>query len=246
MKRAFTLIELVLVLVILAVVTHLAVRELGALQDGRREKAAQTQLEEIRVAAQAFLSDLGRLPRLVAETNAAGEEIKTLSELWKRPDWLPGGSVTNVGGQVLMAVGWRGPYLRLPTGAERLLDPWGNVIEQVDDGGCQRIFADATGQVTNICISARKEKCLSLIPDGGLSCALVVTVTGGGTDPVVRCYSRQEGQAVIVETSERVGNQFMFSGLTPGEKLVGVEGEDGAFVRPVTVKGPVTEVEVAP
>ena len=49
-KRGFTLIELVVVLAILALVTHLAVREMAHLRDNRLSQLADRQLGELRDA----------------------------------------------------------------------------------------------------------------------------------------------------------------------------------------------------
>ena len=49
-KLGFTLVELVVVLAVIAVLTHLAVRELSHLRDGKLAKVADRQLEEIRAS----------------------------------------------------------------------------------------------------------------------------------------------------------------------------------------------------
>lgn len=250
MRRGFTLIELVLVLVIVAVVTHFAVREFGAVEDGRRERTADAQLEAIRAAAARFLSDVGRLPRLVAETNGEGRVTWTLAELWRRPTGVPAYAVTNIGGRVLAGGGWRGPYLHLPFGRERLLDPWGNPMEAEDDAGLARLLAAADGTVTNVChygarASADACRSMPLAPDGGATCSLVV-VTPGGEASACRCYVPEDG--VVRERTGTAANasQVLFEGLTPGERLVRVADTNGAaVVRIVTAKGPSTIVEVA-
>ena len=164
MKRGFTLIELVVVLVILALLTHLAVRQLGAIQGEKRHELADRQLEQIRTAvwevsathaASGFLADLGRLPCAVAQTNEQGQMVGTLSELWDCPrnvqlsalrqavpSNLVGTAVADEG--VWVTCGWRGPYLRVPSGQTRLLDPWGNPLESIDDAGYSRLLT-ATG-----------------------------------------------------------------------------------------------------
>ena len=76
-KRAFTLVELVTVLAVIAIVTHLAVRELSHVRDAKLVQAADKQLETIRSSvydratceeATGFLADMGRLPRLADES----------------------------------------------------------------------------------------------------------------------------------------------------------------------------------
>lgn len=143
-RRGFTLLELVIVLAILAVVTAVATREVGHVQDQRRFEVSQAGLESLRNAVLGspleatadgaqqtvnFLADMGRLPRTAGATNL------NLSELWSNPgvpfDMRPAvsGSGVPVGEedpQVLVPGGWRGPYIRLPLGVETLRDGWGN------------------------------------------------------------------------------------------------------------------------
>lgn len=162
----FTLIELVVVLLILSLLTSLAVRELGHLRGTRQHAAAVRQLDELQSAvwqetpgaeASGFFADTGRLPRALAETNELGRTVLTLAELWRRPSSLPpfalrravasnlvcAASVksTLADESVIVPCGWRGPYLRLPTGRTRLLDPWGNPLESPDDAGYARLFS---------------------------------------------------------------------------------------------------------
>lgn len=147
-RAAFTLLELVVVLAILAVVTTLAVRSLDGLEDqGRYEKNVHG-FEELSAAVlgspddraadgtrtvSGFVADMGRLPRTVAD----GSGELTLAELWQYPgdnfkfdvrqaSVANGVPATLIDPQVYVAGGWRGPYLRLPTGAATWLDGWGN------------------------------------------------------------------------------------------------------------------------
>lgn len=164
-KRGFTLVELVVVLAVLGVVTHLAVRELAHLRDGRLFQAAGRQLGEIREAVYAarpgeepsgFLVDLGRLPRGVVETNGTDATSVSLRELWERPAGVrpyalrPATAENLVGptneladAEVHVGCGWRGPYVRLPAGGVRLVDAWGNRMENADDAGYDRLLGAA-------------------------------------------------------------------------------------------------------
>ncbi len=144
-SNGFTLLELVVVLAILAVVTTLALRSLGHLEDQKREEANREGLRELRDAVLGspndravdgspaiggFVADMGRLPRAVEIDGRL-----TLSELWLNPgagfdvrqalaeNGVPAGYED---GEVLVSGGWRGPYLRLPIGAGDWLDGWGN------------------------------------------------------------------------------------------------------------------------
>ena len=163
MKRGFTLIELMLVLFILALTAHLAVRELSVIRSVRLRDAADRQLDEIASAVYGetrdgptgFLSDMGRLP--VATHDDAGR--LTLSELYERPtgvgdyharpassDNLAPGAPREIADDALyIPCGWGGPYIRLPAGATRLSDPWGNPFETPDEAGLARLLGAVDG-----------------------------------------------------------------------------------------------------
>ncbi|MBR4170216.1 MAG: prepilin-type N-terminal cleavage/methylation domain-containing protein [Kiritimatiellae bacterium] len=169
MKRnGFTLVEMVVVIALLSLMAHLAVRQLSRQTDARRTAAANRQLEEIAAAVYAmdamgeptgFLVDTGRLPRALPGifTNLTEHIVPlTISELWRRPDDLPdyairpatpenlcvpeSDKVALADNSVRIPCGWRGPYLRLPTGKDRLVDPWGNPFETPDDAGYARLL----------------------------------------------------------------------------------------------------------
>jgi prepilin-type N-terminal cleavage/methylation domain-containing protein len=143
----FTLLELVVVLAILAIVTAVATRTLSQVEDQRRFESSQRGLEDLEAAilgsdedrapdgsriSGGFVADMGRLPRTVAN----GGQL-TLAELWLDPgtpfhfDARPAVAANGVDAadedpQVLVPGGWRGPYVRLPLGANNLKDGWGN------------------------------------------------------------------------------------------------------------------------
>ena len=148
-RAAFTLLELVVVLAILAVVTTLAVRSLDGLEDQSRYEKNVRGFDELSAAVlgspddraadgtrtvSGFVADMGRLPKAVADGNGN----LTLAELWKGPTdnrfkfnvWQAiavNCTPSNLADQeVVVPSGWRGPYLRLPIGTTTLLDGWGN------------------------------------------------------------------------------------------------------------------------
>lgn len=149
-SAAFTLLELLVVLAILAIVTALAVRSLDGVQDQHRYEANRTGFDQLKAAivgsdddrgsdgtrtVSGFVADLGRLPRTVTQS-IDDEPMLTLAELLERGP-IPEFAIRRATGieiadsadedpQVLVATGWRGPYLRLPLGAKTLLDGWGN------------------------------------------------------------------------------------------------------------------------
>lgn len=260
MKRGFTLIELAVVLVILALLTHLAVREFGTVLQGKMHKLADQQLESIRSAVwqtqasdepSGFLVDMGRLPLAQTETNTWGRTVFTLSELWKRPAGVPafalrpamasnlvsGVDAALADSSVLIPCGWRGPYLHLPFGRDRLLDPWGNPMETPDDAGYARLqstnqMAVAAGapvdavahwgsdarpdsSVTPPDDTARDSIC-PLVP-GSLSNTLFTTVVfPEATTGELRWYMPCGGAITGAVATATSSSTFVCSGVAPG------------------------------
>ena len=161
-QRGFTLIELTLVLFVLALSAHLAVRELSRQRARRLREAADSQLWEISSTllsgdcASGFLSDMGRLPAAIPVDPDDDTSPLSLRELWSRPDGLgeyrarPATAANLADGapsaladpDILVPCGWGGPYLRLPPTTTRLRDPWGNPIETPDSANLPRLFSD--------------------------------------------------------------------------------------------------------
>ena len=264
MKRGgFTLVELVVVLAVIAVLTHLAVRELSHLRDDRLSKAADRQLEEIRASvylrvpgeeATGFLADMGRLPRLADDvrTGRASRTAvtnSTLGELWLLPSGakpyavrqataenLVPGLESLVNAAVYVPTGWRGPYLRLPFGRTRLLDPWGNPVEKEDEAGLSRL-AVSNGFATAVSHFGPRaqpsgERRLSLVPDGGESSRLVVT-SASETPLAVAWYGPASGLVTGAAASVSAAAPAVFDGLTPGRRILFCNGVARAIdVRP--------------
>jgi len=238
MRRGFTLIEMVAVLFVLALTTHLAVRSCAHLLDAKRTQAADRQLETLRRAvydpetATGFLADTGRL---VMPTNG------TLAELWIRPPAMrPYGVRPATRANLVPAVqaledssvyvptGWRGPYLRLPLGQRELLDPWGNPIVTRDAAGFERVT------VTNGCAVAashygaaaleRDRRAGSLLPEGGAESRLVVRLVSAAETPPgeveYRWYGPADGLITGAVQTVVYPAAAVFDGLAPGERIV--------------------------
>lgn len=148
--------EMVAVLVVLAILTHLAVVQNGHVVRDRRNQAAAKMMGDIEEAVRNFQRDVGRLPRAV--TNELGN--LTLGELWERPEGIADYRLVSMdfngtpaaGGPVMIGRGWRGPYLKLPVGRTRLFDPWGNPMEVPAEGAGElpaRLFT-VDGANTNV------------------------------------------------------------------------------------------------
>ena len=230
MKGAFTFVELVVVLAIIAVMTHLAVREVSHVRDGRLAAAADSQLETVRDCAAGFLADTGRLPRA-----ADG----TLSELWSRPAGvlpyavreavstnLCGGTPARPG--VYVPTGWRGPYLRLPIGRSRLMDPWGNAVEAEDSAGLSRL-AVSNGFVVAVSHfgprgQAADGRTLSVVPERGASSRLFVTTTSASSTATASFeyawYGPADGLVTGAVVAASCPGTAVMEGLTPGRRVL--------------------------
>lgn len=103
----FTLIEILIVVVIIALLASLVVPNVAQHVGGARTTTAQTQIEMLGSALDAFQLDVGRYP-----TSAEG-----LGALRERPPTVP-------------VSRWRGPYLRRRVPA----DPWGAPYRYVSPG----------------------------------------------------------------------------------------------------------------
>jgi len=234
-KRGFTLIEMVVVLAIIALATHLAMRELSHLRDAKMERAADKQLESLRDASTAFLGDMGRL---VTATNG------TLSELWEMPagalpfavraavasNLVKGASSELADENVFVPTGWKGPYLRMPMGKTRLFDPWGNPIEAEDAAGLPRIeltnnaYASAVSHY-GATAQANGKRTLSLLPERGAESTLrikAVSVNGGvvADNVTYKWYGPSGGAITGAVLTVARGEYAVFHGLTPGRRIV--------------------------
>ena len=248
-KHGFTLVELVVVLAVIAILTHLAVRELSHLRDAKLTKAADAQLETIRTSvftpsgkrhiaqvadeeATGFLADMGRLPRLVDDM--------TLGELWTMPtnalpyavrpataeNLVPGlSSLANT--SVYVPTGWRGPYLRLPIGKSRLFDPWGNPVEREDAARLPRltISNDFIVAVSHYGPRAQREgiRTLSIQPDGGAASRLIVSTTSA-SDISVAWYGPAGGLITGATHTVSAAVPYTFEGLPPGTRILHYNG----------------------
>ena len=241
-QRAFTLVELVVVLAVISVLTHLAVRELSHMRDSKLAKAADRQLETLGESvfclkpgeeATGFLADMGRLPRLA--------DGATLGELWQKPasarlyavlaakaENMVHGAEPIADETVYVPTGWRGPYLRLPFGTSRLLDPWGNPIELKDDAGLARLwtsngFVIAAAHYGSAAQPSGMRKMPFLQNDVSTSRLIVNAVSSDASfagDVTYAWYGPADG--LITGAVKRVTypSAAVFEGLTPGRRIL--------------------------
>lgn len=143
----FTLLELVVVIAIMAVLSTVALRSMKGVASQSRFEATQRGLAQIRDAilgspddrqpngswvSRGFVADVGRLPRSLDELVYQPADVSSYSVGW---------SSTDTG--VLVAGGWRGPYVRLPIGATNLFDGWASayVVTNDDSGFVQAVVS---------------------------------------------------------------------------------------------------------
>lgn len=259
-RSAFTLLEMAIVLVILAVLTHLAVVRLD--QGTLKPAQARRLLTDIDRAIQGdpngvdaeghpvpngFLADMGRLPR-------------SLSELWQCPEGARSyGAHQSVDDpSVWVAGGWRGPYLKPRREGERLLDPWGNEIQALplEDGGIVLLSLGSDGSpnwdgvtesARDMAVTNSPSTCvLSVIPYfytiGNATNAVEAVETDGEARPtIVHGYSSSAGTILAQHSSVQTvasGVPVQVEGLTPGYGAFRIEREG--------IHGPVHPVVLHP
>jgi general secretion pathway protein G len=105
-NKAFTLVELLVVIMLLALIASVYVPKMFKGMDAQRKKLARTKMANIESAILTFQLDCGRLP----------DESVGLEELITRPADLEDK--------------WKGPYLK----KSELLDPWENPYIYVEEG----------------------------------------------------------------------------------------------------------------
>jgi len=138
-RAGFTLIELVVVLLILAVLTLVAVQSTENLVEQAHFEVTQRTLDNLQSAVAgdpaqgeavaSFMADMGRAPVVL---NLPAEA--RLGELWTPPTnpfMLFQARTAPSDADVRLLAGWRGPYLRLGVqlGSTRLLDGWGKPFD---------------------------------------------------------------------------------------------------------------------
>lgn len=240
MKKAFTLLELVVVLAVIAVLTHLATRELYHLRESKAQEKLVELMDGIASAIYSnsaepsgFIADMGRLPSAVDGT---------LSELWVAPtngrfyairratyDNLVEGAKSLENHNVYVPTGWRGPYLKLPGRVSRLYDPWGNKLELIDEAGLERLVVTNGEIVAAISYGADNKKSeaevFSLLPSQGSSSSLVIqpiSQSGESIGQLISYYWYGPADGLITGALQKATYPMAveFKGLTPGKRVI--------------------------
>ena len=240
MKKAFTLVELVVVLALIAITTHLATRELVRFGDRRLAESADRAFLDLRDACTAFYGDTGRLV-------CAGDG--TLAELWTQPTNVTRHALQSVdfhGTNIVVACGWRGPYHRLPIGRRRLADAWGNAIEYHAGDEARRLvvsnsFAVAAAHLGPAALLKDRRE-FSLLPEGGVTARLAVNLVNeasyAGVVRIGLLGPVNGSAAVLAEKTVALDGdvQTVFSGLVPGPRTLVAIGPSVRLIRLVDVE----------
>lgn len=173
-EAGLTLIELLVVVFLLGLLAQAAVlATAGALEEAQQQTTQQTLAQlEIALLGQpqrldslgrpnygGFVADIGGLP--MHRGGGAGDTPEealavAMRELWMRPESDPDGlrdlhpfglQDTDLDSEVLLACGWRGPYLRLGVGVAALRDGWGNAYLPFDKNGVPSVLGGEVAAV---------------------------------------------------------------------------------------------------
>jgi prepilin-type N-terminal cleavage/methylation domain-containing protein len=205
-NRAFSLIELVIALAILAAVTTIAIRATNNLQDQARYQSTVRSLNEIQAAivgpanprgpngsaiVSGFVADTGRLPEYYVSANDPLTQLTPpqpgdpLTELTYNPNSIPAYSLqsSNVDPSVNVGVGWQGPYVYLGAGPTYIRDGWGNSLLCYNGSGGQ---ITTTGTpIAQVASTANGQTPVSIpnstITTNNTGFASAATITGGVT-----------------------------------------------------------------
>lgn len=198
--RSFTLVEMLVVMIVMVALATVAVQTSSRFVDQSRYEGTERALDVIEeailgvsgfsagyesVPIRGFVADMGRLPEAV---DVDGD--LTLQELWENTTGMPAFSVKQAASDsaVVLAWGWRGPYVNLPLGDEALKDKWGDLFELRDAAGVSVAAGDEVAliQSTGAAEEVYQEGLAVLISDTSDSLhrhqsQVTVTVSAGST-----------------------------------------------------------------
>lgn len=151
MRRAFTFIEMLVVLVILAALTVVAVQSLEPVAQQSRAAATTRSLEDLKSAlltvdhtgghavVGGFVADMGRLPDL-SSPQAFYNDLALGAGLPLAQNY----NVTSGTGSATAVItcGWRGPYLRTAVTSTQFVDGWGKPLSVVVEDGSYDALSD--------------------------------------------------------------------------------------------------------
>ena len=147
-KTGFTLMEIMVVIIVIAVLASVSGPMIGSIVDQGRTSATKSKIDALKKALIAYQSDVGRLPfdgkascksYKTAYDNASGTILSYLDAennvLTTNQD-LYGGNIKNYDKK------WKGPYMDSDP-SDFMFDAWGNPIRYVAEG--KNLFLWSTG-----------------------------------------------------------------------------------------------------
>ncbi len=240
-RRGLTLLELVIVLVILAALTGIAVVSLEPIADQSRYDATKQTLENVQdaiatlppvrrgngsLAVHGFVSDMGRLPRDLDELSVKpvneANPSKNIFEFGADVDYgvqrIVAGSSTSEG----LPCGWRGPYLQVTS----LQTSWGTqfttqtTIDPIDTSRVvvDEISAEEPGTTNAITFPVGPKTLTDLA-------YVDVTVTASSSPTAVSLFVPDANADQLKELSpvgSPTNSPYVFSNVPVGVRLVRV------------------------
>ena len=146
--RGLTLLELIVVLVILAALGTVMLTQTTTLTSEVRYEQTVRTLEQLQDAIvgrppyagedptavpAGFVADIGRLPQIGEERNLA--ELYDLDEAGSTLPPFLARELTDLDDDLVIASGWRGPYVRRALGSDEICDGWGRSYTLRDAAG---------------------------------------------------------------------------------------------------------------
>ena len=202
--RGFTLVELVMVLIILAILATAALNMVEVEVDQTRFESTQNTLSNIQSAVMgpvdARASDGSRIVSgFVADV---GRPIRSLEELYLAPNVLivPGYTTTSPAGDPDLVVhgGWNGPYLTLPVGAAEPVDGWGNAFEQFSKNAVSPPGAEVMAE----------DRTVSILRSNGRDAAADMADTGYDRDQLMIFEATANAATAGVVTTQQIQHRW--------------------------------------
>jgi prepilin-type N-terminal cleavage/methylation domain-containing protein len=229
-RSGMTLVELVVVLVILAVLTTIAVSMTDGVLDQSRFDATRTTLDNIQTAivgpttardsTASFVSDMGGPPAGLGDLlTSTATPFTVVQQSLNKISSIPaltasvGSDLSNSPGTIYLGSGWRGPYLTVPSGA--LTTTGGTTTTVNDSWGQPFIFssnlnkattptADATGSIV---ISSSGKPLTADAPTSPFNPGISTTI------PATSVYARLS--VSLANTNlQSMGPEFLLGGTT--------------------------------
>lgn len=126
-KSGFTLMEIMVVIIVIAVLASVAGPMIGSITDQGRASATKSKLSSLKSALLAYQGDIGRFPFKGGNKSYAKNYDDTSLLSWNEEDKNVLVSNTEVSGVTNYGKKWKGPYMDSDVG-DFMVDAWGTPI----------------------------------------------------------------------------------------------------------------------